>query len=834
MKIDIFNLINFEKVDVLLEGFNKSTGFVTAILDLEGNVLSKSGWRQMCTHFHRINPETSKMCTISDTVLAGKMAEGEKYHFYKCLNGLVDVAVPIIINNEHIANLFSGQFFFERPDRTFFKKQAEKYGFDEKKYLEAFDKVPVVSKEEVKTAMDFLLNMTQLISDLAFQKLEQMELNLTIRANEERQRMILQTAMDGFWMVDLNGKFIEVNDVACKMAGYTRKEMLKLGISDLEVIETAEQSQKHIQKILEIGEDRFESKHRCKNNEIIDVELSVKFQSHQNVIVVFVRNITKRKQAEEDLKKSEETYRLLFDSINDAVMISEIVENSKSSKFLIVNKIACERLGYTEEELLSKSPLEINSEESKQKLSKLIPEFIKKGYVTLEAEHVTKDGRIIPVEISTSVGKYDDKTVFYSIARDITERKQAEEKLQSSEVKFRTVAELSPIAIYASTGSDQKGIYINEAFYKIFGFTLKDVPTVGVWWIKAFPDEKYRQQIIDQWAYNIEQADKNNTDVEVLECVCVCKDGSEKNIAWVGKTIDDEFWAFGYDLTERKQSEDNLMKSKLNLQEMLEGSNRSRLSLLSVLEDQRRAQQEINKLNAELEQRVIERTLQLELANKELESFSYSVSHDLRSPLRGIDGFSLALFEDYHEKLDDSAKNYIDRIRMATKKMDGLIERLLKLSRISRLEMNLEEINLSTIVLEITKELKENEKTRSAKFIIQKDITIFADSNLMKIALENLVNNAWKFTSKKDSTIIEFGAFEENSKTAYFVKDNGIGFDMKYADKLFSAFQRLHSEKEFPGTGVGLTTVQRIIRRHNGTIWVDSKLNEGTTFYFSL
>jgi len=155
MKTIILEQIDFEKVNALLEGFNKSTGFVTAILDLDGNVLSKSGWRQICTEFHRVNPETSKRCTISDTVLAGKIAAGEKYHFYKCLNGLVDVAVPIVIRGEHIANLFSGQFFFEEPDSNFFDKQAQKYGFDKSVYLKALGDVPVVSEEKVKQQWGF-------------------------------------------------------------------------------------------------------------------------------------------------------------------------------------------------------------------------------------------------------------------------------------------------------------------------------------------------------------------------------------------------------------------------------------------------------------------------------------------------------------------------------------------------------------------------------------------------------------------------------------------------------------------------------------------------------
>jgi len=223
-----------------------------------------------------------------------------------------------------------------------------------------------------------------------------------------------------------------------------------------------------------------------------------------------------------------------------------------------------------------------------------------------------------------------------------------------------------------------------------------------------------------------------------------------------------------------------------------------------------------------------------EAANKELEAFSYSVSHDLRAPLRGIDGFSLALVEDYEDKLDDTGKDYIARIRAATKKMDGLIDSLLMLARISRLEMNFEDVNLSLIVRRITNELKLSDQSRVVELIVPETITAFGDVGLLNIIFENLLSNAWKFTSKKDKTLIEFGTLIEKSRTIYFVKDNGVGFDMQYVNKLFSAFQRLHSDKEYPGIGVGLTTVQRIIKRHGGDIWAESLLNIGATFYFTL
>jgi PAS domain S-box-containing protein len=222
----IIDLIDFDKVNILLEGFNKSTGFVTAILDLEGNVLSKSGWRQICTEFHRVHPESAKKCIESDTILSSRFTKGEEYHFYKCLNGLVDVAVPIIINNVHIANLFSGQFFLEKPDKESFKNQAVKYGFDIKEYLNALDQVPLVSEEQVSHTMEFLLNMTKLISEMTLQKGEQIELNKALKKSEEKYRSIFENVQDVFYQIDPNGIITEISPSIFKMAGYQREDLI--------------------------------------------------------------------------------------------------------------------------------------------------------------------------------------------------------------------------------------------------------------------------------------------------------------------------------------------------------------------------------------------------------------------------------------------------------------------------------------------------------------------------------------------------------------------------------------------------------------------------------
>ena len=246
--------------------------------------------------------------------------------------------------------------------------------------------------------------------------------------------------------------------------------------------------------------------------------------------------------------------------------------------------------------------------------------------------------------------------------------------------------------------------------------------------------------------------------------------------------------------------------------------------------ERKRAEEKIHRLNEELEQHV----LQLEAANRELEAFSYSVSHDLRAPVRAVTGFSSMLLNDYSDKLDDEGKRLLDVIRNSTRKMAELIDDLLALSRIGRKDIELSVVEMNTVVTSVLDEIKTTMPERNLQFSIKPLPVARCDAGMIRLVLLNLLYNAIKFTKQRENVIIEIGGRDGKGENVYYVKDNGVGFDMQYASKLFGAFQRLHSGEEFEGTGIGLAIVQRIIYRHGGRVWAEGKVNEGATFYFTL
>jgi PAS domain S-box-containing protein len=378
---------------------------------------------------------------------------------------------------------------------------------------------------------------------------------------------------------------------------------------------------------------------------------------------------------------------------------------------------------------------------------------------------------------------------------EITERLRAEEALRESEEQLRLITDALPVLI-SYVDSEQCYRFNNRAYEQWFGYSRKEI--TGQHLRKVLGESAY--QTIEGYV----KAALSGQEV-TYESIVPYKDGGTRYIN--GNCLPH----FGE-----------------------QGEVKGYIALISDISSRKRAESEIHQLNTQLEQRVMERTAQLTAANEELETFSYSVSHDLRAPLRSIDGFSQALLEGYNDKLDERGQNYLQRVLAATQRMGQLIDDLLNLSKVTRSQMRCEPVALSALAQLIATELLNTQPQRQVEFVIAPELVANGDTRLLRIVLENLLGNAWKFTGKKNRARIEFGLTEHEDTVAYFVRDDGSGFDMTYVDKLFGAFQRLHAMTEFEGTGIGLATVQRIIHRHGGRVWAEGAIEQGATFYFTL
>lgn len=409
---------------------------------------------------------------------------------------------------------------------------------------------------------------------------------------------------------------------------------------------------------------------------------------------------------------------------------------------------------------------------------------------------------------------------------DISWIKTAEESLQRSEDRYRTIIKNLPLGIVHIMDRDFR--YVFDSGEQMDRLGLSEATLVGKS-IYDILDPATAEFVAGQYR-------------RVLAGESVRYEGSFRGESFLVQAaplrasngLVEQILALSINITERKVAEERLVAAHEEQRRLLKEADRSRMALLSLVEDKNEAEAEIKKLNAGLEEHVRDRTAKLRIANKELEAFSYSVSHDLRTPLRAMNGFATALLDEYGRNLDEKATHYLERIQESSIKMGQLINDLLGLAQISRSEFSRVNVDLSAIATRVACGLKDAEPGRNVAFVIAPGLKVLGDARLLEILMENLLGNAWKYSGKRAESRIQVGSEELGGQTVFFVKDNGVGFDMTYVDKLFMPFQRLHRVDEFPGTGIGLVTVHRIVARHGGRIWPEAEIDSGATFYFTL
>ena len=679
-----------------------------------------------------------------------------------------------------------------------------------------------------------------------------------LRTSEELFRAAFEGSAIPMSITALDGQMLRVNAAFCQMLGYSEAEMLAHTFYDYTHPDDLSINRSGVQQMISGQQDRFQMQKRYvrKDGRVLWGDMSTTAVREANgrsaYMVTHIQDITARKQAEDSRRESEERFRNVFDHAATGIAITTC-----AGRFVQCNAAYCNLTGYSQSELetmeystlIPQEDRECNMVFIRHLLDEEIPSF------EIENRYIHKAGSSVWVHKYVSLLRDDrgQPTYIVALVTDITERKQTEEILRflgqcsasgSGEGFFQRLARYLAQTLgmdfvcidrleQDQLSAQTLAVFHNGTFEDNVAYTLKETPCGDVVGkrICCFPQNVRGLFPRDEVLQNL-QAES------YLGATLWSAQGKPIGlIAVIGK----------HPLAETRKAESLLQMVAVRAAGELE---------------RQQAEHAITQLNAELEQRVQARTDELAATNRELEAFCYSVSHDLRSPLRSMDGFSQALLEDYGPQLDAAGQDFLHRIRSNSQRMARLIDDLLQLSRLTRSQMRFQPVDLTALAESAVADLRHASPSRSVAVRIAPGLATVGDPVLLRTVLANLLENAWKFTGSRPDALIEMGTVVENRESrvgcrvsevaaltdindsppsllspqppVFFVRDNGVGFDMQYADKLFTPFQRLHAMADFPGTGIGLATVQRVLHRHGGRIWFESAPGEGAAFYFTL
>ena len=620
-----------------------------------------------------------------------------------------------------------------------------------------------------------------------------------LKAGEQEYRSLIDQATDAIFISDQSGNYTDVNSRACTMLGYSREELLRMNLKELLGKGDIENQPVRFEE-LRAGKTILSTRNLIdKRGSMVPVEINAKMLSNGRMLGI-VRDISERMEAEEKLRASEDKFRNLTETAFDAIIL---IDETGNIKFW--NRGAELMFGYSKEEVMDKTLTLIMPDKYRNAHDQGLRRYLQTGerrvigkVISLEGQR--KSGDIFPIELSITSWESSGRKMFSGIIRDDSERKETQDKilrlnneleqnvierttqlekkvrqLKESEEKFQKAFASSAAGITITRLADSTYLDVNDAFVTLTGYDRDELIGHTSAELKIVVDMPHRERVLSQI--------RERGSVKSFEMTIRNKSGRLLEILSSVETIvlNGEKYAINviYDITERKRAEE-----------------------------------------------------QLESVNQELEAFSYSVSHDLRAPLRSILGYTAILKEDFSDKINDEGRRTLDIIQRNANKMDRLINDLLKFAKLGKKQLDKSEVQTHVLVQGIARIIgSEFENTR---FIIRDLPDVFADVELLEQVWVNLLSNAAKYSAKKESPVVDVGAYESDEETIFYIKDNGAGFDSRYVDKLFIVFQRLHKTQEFEGTGVGLSIVKRIITKHGGRVWAEAVLNEGATFYFSI
>jgi len=805
MEYRLEELIDIPAVQSLQEKLNVIYSFPSAIIDNDGKLLTAVAWQDICTKFHRTHPECEKECIKSDLYILDHLHEANPAVSYRCPHGMIDNATPIYINGKHLGNFFTGQFFLEAPDLDFFRKQAGKYGFDEKSYLEAVERVPIWTHEKVAQYLDFIKGFIEILASIGLSQLKQIESGKVMRESEEKFRLIAEYTSDTIAVLNLDQRIIYVSPSVRKLRGYTAEEVSQQTFEQILTPDSLKKVMDLVKRILSAtldgtaGQEDYEAlevQEYHKNGSIIWVEIAFSFlrDTENNItgILTLSRDISGRKKNEDLLQQIQLNYDTFFNSVDDLLFVLD-----EEGKIIHTNTTFTRRLEYSSAELYGKPVELMHPPERREEAARIIGEMLNGQTRFCPIPVMTKRGIPIPVETRVFKGLWDGKSALFGVSKDVT-------KLRLSEEKFSKLFHINPSASGLTDLATGRYTEVNQAFYDLFGFSQGEV-------IGRTPSELgiLTPEISNQILARV--SDRGST--TNIEADLYAKTGDIKHVLLSSENIYIQDQQFRYtvvqDITEQQQSQLKLIRQK----------------------------EEIEKQNTEL--KIAKERAQE--SDRLKSAFLANMSHEIRTPMNGILGFA-ELLKEPGRSLEEQ-QNFIAVIEKSGIRMLNIINDIISISKIESglMEMYRSRTDINEQLEFLYAFFKPEVEQKGVRIFITEKLppeysVTFTDQEKIYAILTNLIKNAVKFTHAGS---IEFGCSliaADPPVLKFFVKDTGKGISMQQREVIFERF-RQGSEflnRGYEGAGLGLSITRSYIELLGGQIFVESEVGKGSLFQFTI